>query len=599
MKKIVVIISSMILCYYNISQAKFISYISSNTSYLSANPIVIQSIQSSQLNTVITQALNLNYAKSMASPALTVKWQHNLTSPVSEPVYVGRPDFPFPDRWPWTHDVRAPPENNATAQKYSSFQKANIQRTPIVYQIDGRHILYGFDLKTGQPVVKLNLTELLSVDLFSNVERRENTEPQIIMGDVFINNSWHTLLVAVVGDKRQTIFCLDVTYPFLLTTKSAKNQLWWKKTDSRGYLSRPTIIRTIDGYWSILFAQAGCLDDEFVAGMIKLCSLQTGSDVAEIILPAFTTNLGFSPQARDPIPETSLQVMVNNKFKNSQYFVEKSRKDKQFQITEIPDFFKESSAKTKGNKTDMARCQNHIQFTQMSPIDSKGRGYVDYLYMGDNYGTIWKFDLTAKMPKQWGLVKQAKGNIKNRMGIFSMIENNQYGKIFSQPKVISHPDGDGVLICFGVQPQKEQNNYVVSIYDNEQHNYLFSDMHDVAVDYSENWYVKNQHVLSTPVIRNRRVLTILPGNKAAVLDVKDGRTYAKSPYIFIKSSNNNNMVYDADKSLNFIGAPLIFQGEASEPNIVLHALENGDFAWAKIDIENDRLGRRVWRELNE
>lgn len=554
MRKIVSII--FILFYNNILLADFVSHVSSNTSHLAASPIVIQSIQFGQSNNTTeytTQILRLHYSKSMMSPVLATGWQKNLTAPVSEPVYVGVPDFPFPDRWPWTHDVSSPPENNISAQKYSDFQNANIQRTPIVYQIDGQYVLHGLDLKTGQSLVTLNLNELLAVDLFSNLTDVSSAEPQITISDVFVNNRWHTLLIAAVGDKRQTIFCLDITHPFLLTAQAAKNQLWWQKTDSRGYFSRPTVIRTIDGDWNILFAQTGCLDDVFVAGIIKIYSLQSGWGKAEIILPAFAPNLSQNIS------------------------------------------FKQSSAATKGKKTDMAQCQNRIQFTHMSPIDSKSRGYVDYLYVGDNFGTLWKFDMTAKTPKQWGLVKQTKDNIKNRMGVFSMIENNQYGQILSQPKIISHPNGQGVLISFLAQSQKSKDNYMISIFENGQHAYLFSEIHDVAMAQSENWYINNQNMQSTPVVRNGRVLTV-SGSNAAVLNMKDGKVYAKSPYKLIENNSNTG---NTNHALEFVGYPLIFQRGASEPNVVLHALANGDFAWTEIEIESDRMGRRVWRELNE
>tara|TARA_R110002110_G_scaffold383245_2_gene594617 strand:+ start:61251 stop:63041 length:1791 start_codon:yes stop_codon:yes gene_type:complete len=594
-KPIFIVFIVTLLSYWGVAKG-FSSKIISNTDYLSAQPIVIQSVQKNNSVQYTTQAFNLSYTKSMTSPSLSLIWQKNITAPVSQPIYVGMADFPFPDRWPWTHDSGSPPENNLSAQKYSEFQKAQSQRSSVVYQIDGKYTLHGFDLKTGQSLVNISLSELLNTE-FLLAKGQLGAEPQMVISDAFINNSWHTLLIAAVGERRQTIFCLDITHPFLLAGRAAKNQVWWQKTDSRGYFSRPTIIRAADGYWNVLLAQEGCLDDVFVAGIIKIYSLQNGSGKNEIILPAFAPNLIIEKQNRlEKQTDVAAQKVSPSKHSNGKG--KKSNTVGQCSIdnTEIsvqPTSFKQSSADTKGKTTDMAQCQNRIQFVQMSPIDSRSRGYVDFLYVGDNYGTLWKFDMTAKTPKQWGLVKQTKDNMKNRMGVFSMVEGEQYGQILSQPKIISHSTGQGVLISCLAQSKKTHNHYLVSIWDKGLDNYVFSDLHDVNIDVSENWYINNAENSSTPIVRNNRVLSVLPGYQAATFDMKNGQKHSQSPYELIGNINQSN------QALELVGEPLVFQQGAAEPNMLLHGLLDGSFVWTEINIESDRIGRRVWRELNE
>ena len=35
-----------------------------------------------------------------------------------------------------------------------------------------------------------------------------------------------------------------------------------------------------------------------------------------------------------------------------------------------------------------------------------------------------------------------------------------------------------------------------------------------------------------------------------------------------------------------------------KPDLILQAKSNQDYAWGYLDLESDKLGRRVWREMN-
>lgn len=98
------------------------------------------------------------------------------------------------------------------------------------------------------------------------------------------------------------------------------------------------------------------------------------------------------------------------------------------------------------------------------PVDIDGDHVVDYVYAGDLYGNVWRFDLTSQSPNGWSTHK-----------IFQATRNNRAQPITTQVQVASHPNGVayGVMIYVGtgqdIEPldgdQSSQPNSFYGIWD--------------------------------------------------------------------------------------------------------------------------------------
>ncbi|WP_423820885.1 PilC/PilY family type IV pilus protein [Salinisphaera sp. SPP-AMP-43] len=74
------------------------------------------------------------------------------------------------------------------------------------------------------------------------------------------------------------------------------------------------------------------------------------------------------------------------------------------------------------------------------PADLDGDHITDYIYAGDLYGNVWRFDLTSASPSLWSASR-----------LFQATRNNQLQPITTQIQVAPHPDGldYGVMLYFG------------------------------------------------------------------------------------------------------------------------------------------------------
>jgi len=96
----------------------------------------------------------------------------------------------------------------------------------------------------------------------------------------------------------------------------------------------------------------------------------------------------------------------------------------------------------------------------VAPVDTDDDAIVDYIYAGDLFGNLWKFDLTAENKGSWTIVNE-KGESQDNKGdnnteakapLFTA-ENAEGDKqpITVRPSVVNHPglEQDGVMIYFG------------------------------------------------------------------------------------------------------------------------------------------------------
>ncbi|MCS5708063.1 hypothetical protein CC99x_004005 [Candidatus Berkiella cookevillensis] len=456
-------------------------------------------------------------------------WQRKLPKPASQPVLVGHPNFPFPDCWPSTSNKPHPPENAMYAEKYSDFSQKQISRSPIVYQIDGEYHLHAFELETGKSRIDFDLKSLFTRSLIEkDKEDRETTiAPELMHADIFYDNQWHSVLVGIVGVKHQAVFCIEVTTALSGAAAQKHLNLLWTLEDRDSFFSWPTVSRMVDNVWYLILAQSGCSDNNHLSAGFKMINFKTGV-----------------------VSQNLRAISIENK-----------------------------------NETS----KNRIQFSAMTAIDSKSRGYVDYLYAGDNLGKLWKFDLENQFLQNSEFIKYST--------LFKMNDNGVSGEILSQPKIVLHPE-QGFLISFLAKYPNDEQRYLINIWDKNAHlrkeTHLFYTLKLAAYSNStetENWYMPIGYDHVYPLVRNKQLLIASQANQLIAKDMHSSKTCAQTNYkkpLFQSTTQS---------SLTFVGAPLVFSQGLKQPILVLHGLSDGSFAWTELDL-NDKIGRRAWRELN-
>jgi len=306
----------------------------------------------------------------------------------SNPQYVGAPKRLYPD------DIES-------GSKYSTFRTAHASRSPTLYVGANDGMLHAFSASNGKEMMAYvpnavfsRLKGITSLDYTHDYT--VNSTPEI--NDVYYGGAWHTVLVAGLGGGGQGIYALDVTdAPAPATEASATSKVMWEFTDRNyvpslaagavgsngdtelGYTySRPQLIRMHNGKWMAVFGN------------------------------------GYNSTAADGSAGTTGYAYL--------YFVDIQTGKLAKRIT-VP----------VGNTTT----PNGLG--TVTAVDLNGDYTADYIYAGDLYGNIWRFDVTASSENSWALGRS--GN-----AIFT----TQTGQpITSKPVVVRHPTGSGVLIEFG------------------------------------------------------------------------------------------------------------------------------------------------------
>ena len=174
-------------------------------------------------------------------------------------------------------------------------------------------------------------------------------------GEVFYKNQWHTWLVSGLGNGGSTIYALDVTRPDFTQGNASAHVVGEWSYDSRDsvwkYLGntygKPEVVRLHNGKWGFVFGNGWCEDKDAANGN---CS-KTASGEAGIYLMMVDSDSG----------------KIDFEFLNT--------------------------------KTGTARLPNGI--AEVTPVDLDGDNITDYIYAGDIYGNVWRFDVTSKSVSDW------------------------------------------------------------------------------------------------------------------------------------------------------------------------------------------------------
>ena len=302
--------------------------------------------------------------------------------------------------------------HSAWTTSYDQFKKTYADRRPIVYVGANDGMLHGFRDDTGQEVLGFlpsavfgALNQLTS----PNYAHRYYVDSTPSEGDVYFTGAaeWRSVLVGGLGGGGKEIYALDVTDPSTFTEANAKKLVLWEFTNTKAppygdpnlgdTYSRPAIVLLNNGVWAAVFGngynssctQTGCGDGD---AMLYVVNIETGKLIKKI-------DTGVGP-AQDP-----------------------TGKDR-------PD-----------------------GLATVFPVDADSNYTTDYVYAGDLYGNLWKFDLSSSDPSQW---KVAYGK-----PLFTAVDaNGNPQPITTRPVVGANPSGPGFMVYFGTGKYLEKSDNV-------------------------------------------------------------------------------------------------------------------------------------------
>jgi type IV pilus assembly protein PilY1 len=335
----------------------------------------------------------------------------------SSPTWVGPPASPYPNTWT---DLLYPTsvmlENASGATTYGTFATNEAARLNVVYVGSNDGFMHGFEagyytstgsyactgttsngldnlcsngtLNDGKEVLAYIPGAVLStihnaatstLD-YSSVNYAHNffVDATPGTGDLFYGNAWHTWLVSGLGAGGSAIFAMDITdlgsTPFgtgnvigewstAVTNTPANGSTPASSTvtttlacatDTSGSLcgndlgqtvGSPEIRRLHNGQWAVIFGNG---------------------------LNSVTGHAGIYVML---VNSTSGAINATSQSKSTVYFLD----------------------------TGVGSSANPDGITSISAVDLDGDHVADYVYAGDTYGNVWRFDLTSSSPGSWGV----------------------------------------------------------------------------------------------------------------------------------------------------------------------------------------------------
>ncbi len=329
----------------------------------------------------------------------------------SAPQYVGPPNARY--------------RESLEESSYAAFQAAYANRTPMIYVGANDGMLHGFDANTGVerlayiPGKLLDMLKNLgavdnpattNIDESYNANHKFYVDGSPTVVDAYIG-AWRTVLVSGLNKGGQGIFALDVTNPqdtgkpASFSEANAASIFLWEFTDADdadlGFTySQPAIVRLQNGTWAAVFGNGynNTVADGNASttgdAALYIVNLQTGALIKKI-----STNVGM---AEDP---------------------------------------------TGTNRPN--------GLATVAPVDVDGDASVDYIYAGDLFGNLWKFNLDSTNSNQWGLDYK----LYQACAAATCTASNRQ-PITTRPTIIRHPNSGGQIVLFGTGKYLEQADNV-------------------------------------------------------------------------------------------------------------------------------------------
>ncbi|HKY69796.1 MAG TPA: PilC/PilY family type IV pilus protein, partial [Gammaproteobacteria bacterium] len=469
-----------------------------------------------------------------------IKWQKTFSKKLSAPVFVGAPDYHFPEKWPVLSQYPKPMENEQNAKTYPAFREQYSDRLEMIYVLSEDYHLLGLQAKTDQKGLDINLRALFNQDEAKVLDDKFPVGQEILTGaDAFWDGRWHTVLIGILQKTPTVIFGVEVTDP------NAPSIMWHEVLSLDKFIGDPVIARMANGKWAVLFSITTHTTDIKRDGSLMIRDIQTGRLLTEISVPLTENITLICP---------SLQT------------------------------------------------RPHL-FSKLTAVDSKSRGMVDYLYMGDVLGKVWKINVQSSVLNRWGMGEDPKPLFENK--------NSQ---IVGTPIVSLAPNGDGVFVYVLVQSYEHNApQEIVAIRDNTDPIGLCNPKSVLENNMpSQGWRYRTDQNLGQPIIRNGNLL--LPeisnsvgneGGSILVFEGANGNLVAKenisvacTTYLDQSqckfSNEESNLMF---KNVNQLITPLTFINNNGKQNEILITDFRNCIGHASVKIDSNLLGRRTWQEL--
>ncbi len=313
----------------------------------------------------------------------------------------------------------APPVINAYsdadfANKYSDFYVSHKDRSPMIYLGANDGMLHGFNADNGYEKLAFIPSKVLPklkhlAD--KNYRHQFYVDGTPVVESVYANHKWISLLVGGLGRGGQGIYALDVSSDYYENTEPAASSVFqWEFSDAidadLGFTySSPQIMRLNDGNFYVVISSG--------------YNNTTASDQSDNHLSSTGNAVLFLLNVATGAIEKKLSTGVGMK--------------------------------------DPA---NHSMANGLGAVvglDINSDGKQDYLYAGDLFGNVWKFDVSSKSPVNWGADNDSNDD-KNPSLLFSAVDDQgQEQPITAALTAVKLPNKD-IMIFFGTGKYLEEQD---------------------------------------------------------------------------------------------------------------------------------------------
>jgi type IV pilus assembly protein PilY1 len=342
----------------------------------------------------------------------------------SSPLFVGAPYFSFPDA--------------LEAKPYSAFRATHASRKPVVYAGSNDGMLHAFDGDAGDELLAFvpsasyrNLATLSSL----SYSHRFFVDGAPNMRDVYYNGDWHTVLVGGLNSGGQEVYALDITDPKDFAEANAASLVKWEFTDRDGptagvtgdkdlgsTYSQPAVVRLHTGRWAAIFGN------------------------------------GYNNTVADGSQSTTGNAVLY--------------------IVDIEDgtLIRRIDTLT-GTTSDPNGASRPNGLATPAAVDADGDRIVDFVYAGDLFGNMWKFDIQDADSTKWGIPY---GSATVPEPLFKALGSTDATKpntvtraqpITARPEIVRGPKGVGMVVLFGTGKYLETTDDEVNIATPELQSY--------------------------------------------------------------------------------------------------------------------------------
>jgi type IV pilus assembly protein PilY1 len=368
----------------------------------------------------------------------------------SSPYWVGPPLRNYGASW--ADNLYASPtplENASTAVTYPSFATTNATRENVVYVGANDGLLHGFRsgaydgsgaFSTGTypndgkeviaylPGAVLNSIHSTNASLdYASPSYFHNfsVDAPPRAADLFYSGKWHTWLAGGLGAGGSAIYALDVTDPTQFSETNAASLVIGEWTPSNlscanvsncgSYLNNtygtPIIWRFHNNNWGMVFGNGFPNPiTASISGTTMTVTVGAGISVGQTLAgPGVTSGTTITAMGTGNGGPGTYTVSVSQTVSSAQLETVNGAGTAGIYVMTVDASAGPSGTGTKfyyldtgyGPSKDPLGQKNANGIAFVTPVDLDGDNTVDYVYAGDLFGNVWRFDLTSNSPSSW------------------------------------------------------------------------------------------------------------------------------------------------------------------------------------------------------